>query len=179
MHLDPFSWSQRCGWSDSPVQCGCHRRIWGKCVAIGSDVGKRSDHPGIGGCVLLRLVGGLSARSCARLPTRRRGWSEGLAQYCSGLVSEDTGEALRKALSVESLENAEAGCRWLLLLQQRFIRWWQRWIWPGTPTGSFPTVVLLIKLQRLMALWMILSNEKISLTFNYYKCSILVIHIVL
>lgn len=32
-----------------------------------------------------------------------------MAQYCSGLVSEDTGEALRKALSVESLENAEAG----------------------------------------------------------------------
>lgn len=36
-------------------------------------------------------------------------WSEGLAQYCTDLVSEDTGETLRKALSVENLEKAEGG----------------------------------------------------------------------
>ncbi|MGN1231431.1 MAG: ATP-binding protein [Anaerotignum sp.] len=36
-------------------------------------------------------------------------WSEGLAQYCRDLPSEDTGEGLRKALSVESLQKAEAG----------------------------------------------------------------------
>ena len=36
-------------------------------------------------------------------------WSEGLTQYCADLVSEDTGETLRKALSVERLEKAEDG----------------------------------------------------------------------
>ena len=33
-------------------------------------------------------------------------WSEGLAQYCANLASEDSGEALRKALSIENLEKA-------------------------------------------------------------------------
>lgn len=36
-------------------------------------------------------------------------WTEGLAQYCTDLVSEDTKETLRKALSVDSLEKAEDG----------------------------------------------------------------------
>lgn len=36
-------------------------------------------------------------------------WSEGLAQYCAELASEDTSESIRKALSVENLETAETG----------------------------------------------------------------------
>lgn len=36
-------------------------------------------------------------------------WSEGLAQYCLDLASEDSCETLKRALSVENLEQAETG----------------------------------------------------------------------